>query len=200
MKLYYATTSPYSRKVRIVARECLVSDDIEEVLVNPFEDDARLLAANPAGLVPTLMMDNNTPLIDSPVICHYLISLSKNKTLLPDDNEQYWQVRQLEAQADAILDQALGVVMEKRRETKWQSPIVLARKYEKLERCLSRLPEYTDTPATTLTLGDIAIGCALSYLEFRIPDLNWRAQRPDLDKWQKSLNPRLSFQETRPGD
>ena len=198
MKLYYAPTSPYSRKVRIVARECQMSKNIAEIMVNPFEDDARLLAANPAGLVPTLMTDNDTPLIDSPVICHYLISLRKNTELLPDDHSRYWQVRQREAHADAILDQALGVVMEKRREPARQSPTVLARNYEKLERCLSRLPVQNAENTAPLTLGDIAVGCALAYLDFRIPDLDWRAQRPDLAPYLKSLKTRPSFQETGP--
>ena len=62
MKLIISSTSPYSRKCRVMVREFALGDMIEEVEAHPFDDDPDLLRANPLGRVPCLLMDDGQAL------------------------------------------------------------------------------------------------------------------------------------------
>jgi glutathione S-transferase len=204
MKLFYAAPSPFARKVRIVARERNLMGRMEEISVNLLHDDPRLLAANPGGLVPALILTDGTPLIDSPLIAHYLDTVGTGPHLIPDD-ETRWQVLHHEALADALMDFAVAGVYEKRRTDAPPSQAFIDRKLAKIIRCIASLPDKSASNAETFTLGDIATACALGYLDFRYPDtdwraqrLNWRVQRPDLAEWFATIKTRPAFQETRP--
>jgi glutathione S-transferase len=48
------------------------------------------------------------------------------------------------------------------------------------------------------TLADIAVGCALGYLDFRYPQIDWRADSPNLAKLYDKLAARQSFIDTAP--
>lgn len=203
MKLFYAPPSPYARKARIVARERSLMDRIEEIVVNPFHDDARLQAANPAGLVPALVLDNGQALIDSPLICLYLDDqghgTNAGNRLVPTDGDARWRVLQDQALADAVLDCAVSALYEQRRTDAPSSAAFIARKVDKLKRCL-RGVNAEDRTASQPTLGDITWGCALSYLDFRYPNLNWRSLRPDLASWHAAIEARPAFHVTQPAE
>lgn len=49
-----------------------------------------------------------------------------------------------------------------------------------------------------LSLADIAVGCALGYLDFRFPQIDWRADHPNLAKLMEKLAQRPSFADTVP--
>ena len=49
-----------------------------------------------------------------------------------------------------------------------------------------------------LSLADVAVGCALGYLDFRFPDIDWRAPYPNLAKLHEKLAQRPSFVDTMP--
>lgn len=199
MRLFYASPSPFARKVRIVARERGLMARIEEIAVNPFQDDARLLAVNPAGLVPTLVLDNAQVLIDSPLICQYLDAQAPEPSLIPTDSDARWWVLHEEALADALMDFAVAARYEQRRADTPPSSPFITRKMDKIRRCLARV-DLECRSASAPTLGDISWGCALSYLDFRHPDLDWRAQRPDLAPWHAALRTRPAFQDTQPAE
>lgn len=199
MKLFYAPPSPFARKARIVARERNLMGRMEEIPVNPFQDDPRLLAINPAGLVPALVLDDGSPLIDSPLIAHYLDSVGDGARLIPDGDAR-WRVLHHEALADALMGFAVAAMYEKRRGDAPPSPTFIERKLAKVRRCLAGLPDKADGDAHSLTLGDIATACALSYLDFRYPELDWRGARPDLATWHGTVETRPAFQGTQPAE
>ena len=198
MKLFYAPPSPFARKARIVARERGLMDQIEEIAVAPYQDDARLLAATPAGLVPALTLEDGSTLIDSPLICQHLDAIAPGPMLVPADSPARWKVLNHAALGDAIMDFAVEAVIETRRTETPPSQAFMARKLGKVSRCLAALPVNPgDTP---LTLGDVKIACALAYLDFRLPDLGWRVLRPDLAIWHDVVESRPAFQATQPAE
>jgi len=198
MKLFYASLSPFARKVRIVARELDLMEQIEEIAVNPFQDDPRLLAVNPAGLIPALLLDNGSSLIDSTLICHYLGAAAPERTLIPQSGPARWRELNHHAIANAILDFSVAAVYERRRTDTPVSQTFLKRKFAKIERCIAKLPNPPDTNTNAPTLSTITTSCALSHLDFRHPNLAWRTMRPDLEAWHATIETRAAFQDTKP--
>ncbi len=198
MKLFYAPPSPFARKVRIAARELDLMGATEEIAVNPYQDDPRLIAANPAGLVPAMIAPDGTPLMDSPLIVQYLNDQA-DKSLIPADGAERWAVLNEAAMADAIMDFAVAATYEKRRNDVPPSSAFLTRKLAKIQSSLERLPRKSGI-VETVHLGDIATACALSYLDFRHPDLDWRSIRPDLGDWHAAIETRPAFEATKPLD
>jgi len=198
MKLFYAPSSPFARKARIVARERGLIDRIEEIAVKPYQDDARLLAVSPAGLVPALTLEDGSTLIDSPLICQHLDAIASGPMLVPTESPTHWKVLNHAALGDAIMDFALEAVIETRRTDTLRSEAFIERKLGKVKRCLAALPVNPgDAP---LTLGDVTAACALAYLDFRLAELGWRALRPDLAVWHDAIESRSAFQDTQPAE
>ena len=198
MKLFYAPPSPFARKVRIAARELNLMGQMEEVAVNPFQDDPRLAAANPAGLVPAMIAADGTPLMDSPLITQYL-NEKAGGGLVPENGPERWAILNEAAMADAVMDFAVAATYEKRRNDVPPSSAFLTRKMAKIQSCLERLPQKSGA-GQTVHLGDIAAACALTYLDFRHPDLDWRTLRPDLADWHATIEARSAFAATKPLD
>lgn len=200
MKLFYALASPFARKTRIVARELGLMNDIEEISALPYLDDPALLAVSPTGLVPTMILDGGTVLIDSPLICQHMDAIATSPSLIGDNPAVRMRVLQHEALADAIMDFALSAVIEQRRADGPPSPSFIKRKLKKIDRALTSLPAPSTPAAKGLTVGDIATACALGYLDFRLPDLSWRTSRPDLAAWYAVIETRPNLVDTRPAD
>lgn len=204
MKLYYSNTSPYSRKVRLVTFEKGLSDQIEEVVVNPFEDNPELNAANPLGKIPALLLDDCSALFDSPLLCRYLDSLSTAPRLIPRDSSEKWQVLRWEALADGMTDAAYNIVMERRRPPAQQSPEWLGRWAADIQRVLQVMEGQIGELGADLTLVHLAVGAAIGYLDLRIPETLYEAACPQpaayprLLRWYESFRLRPSMQETEP--
>ncbi len=199
MKLFYSVTSPYARKTRLMAREKGFQDRIEEIPCNPHEKVPGLSEANPLGRVPTLVLDDGSGLYDSPVICQYLDSLSDTPRLIPESEPRRWDTLRWEALADGILDAAYNSVMEGRRPLNEQSQDWIGRWHDEIrtaldamERDLPTLPEYP-------CLSHLALAAALSYLDFRLPDLAWRDGHPAGARWYDNFSRSPSMVETRLG-
>ena len=197
MKLYYANTSPYARKVRMTVIEKGLKDRVEQIFANPFEDSPDLKLTNPLGKVPALITDDGQVIFDSPVICAYLDSQSPDGRLIPDGPER-WQVLTNEALTDGILDAAYAIVMERRRDDKQQSTmwqerwtIAIFRSIEAIENDISRFEG-------GLTIAHIGLGAALGYLQFRLPDLDWQKNCPKTSAWFETFSHRSSMTETDP--
>lgn len=197
MKLYYAETSPYARKVRVTILEKGLQDQVALAHANPFEETAALTAINPLGKVPALALADGASLYDSRVVCRYLNSLAPAPELYPGGADG-WRVARTEAMADGMLDALFALVMERRRPEAQQSPIWAARWMSAFFRACDEALNAPPAPTGPVTMAHIGLGAALGYADFRTPDLDWRDGRPALADWSAAFAERPSMQATRP--
>ena len=202
MKVIGSSTSPFVRKARIALTEKRI--DYEFVLAKPFAPDAQIAQLNPLGKVPVLLIDDGGAIYDSSVIVEYLDTISPVGRLIPEPGRQRIQVKRWEALADGLLDAATLVVLERRRPEQQQSREWIDRHNTKVSDALRAaahdLGERVWCAGDSYTLADIALGCALGYLDFRFPDLGWRTQHPNLVRHAEKLFKRPPFQATAPYD
>ncbi|MEM6861708.1 MAG: glutathione S-transferase N-terminal domain-containing protein [Myxococcota bacterium] len=185
MELLMTPTSPFVRKVRVFARERGLV--LTETPVSPLEDDSRLLEAHPLGRVPCLL-DGLRSIVDSRVIVQHLGQGEDGRRTLED--------RVLEAEADGIMDAGVAIVMERRRPVQTRSEDWIERQTLKIVRSLQTRPIFSvETP---ISVGALAFGCALGYIDFRLPEVLWREQRGELADLFSRLAQRPSFVETMP--
>jgi glutathione S-transferase len=198
MKLRYAATSPYVRKVAICIDELGLADRVDRVETDVWAPDTDIGETNPLGKVPTLTTDEGTVLVDSPLICEYINDLAGG-ALLPSGTAR-WKALRLQALADGIMDAAILRRLESRRPAEQQSADWSARQKRAVDRALDALEAEAGSWGTTVTLGQIAVGCALGYLDFRFGEEDWRPGRPNLAAWYKSFAERPSMQASIPKD
>lgn len=197
MQLIYSATSPYARKVRMLVIEKGLNDRVEVVTANPLQDPPELLAANPLAKVPALIVEPGFTLFDSPLLCAYLDSLREPR-LIPESDHERWQVLRREALADGITDAAVSIVMEGRRIEPQRSPEWLARWRGAILRGVEELEKEAEALTQNFDLGAMASAAALAYLDFRLPDIEWRSQGPKLAAWLEAVRGRESFTATIP--
>ena len=109
--LHSTITSPYARKVWVVAHETGLISQIERIATNPHADEY-LRSDNPLCRVPTLILNDQSALFDSPVICEYLDSLHSGPKLFPAAGNERWAALRLQALGDGMLDASLSRRME----------------------------------------------------------------------------------------
>jgi glutathione S-transferase len=203
MKLIGSTSSPYVRKVRVVMAEKRL--DYQFILENPWSADSRIGESNPLGKVPCLIMEGSEALFDSRVIVEYLDTLSPVGKLIPSLGRERAEVKTWEALADGVLDAAVGARME----ATWADRTDIQRSQAWIDRQLAKVDVSVRAMAKGLgdkafcfgihlSLADIAVGCALGYLDFRFPQIRWRDAHPNLAKLQDKLMARASFSDTVP--
>ena len=182
MKLYHAATSPYVRKVMILLLEA--GRAAEVILVpafgTPVDPGSMPVAQNPLGKVPALERDDGPALYDSRVICRYLDD--RFGSGLYPVGPRLWDTLVLEATGDGILDAALLMVYESRvrPEERQHSPWVEAQ-WAKVARALDALEErWLSHLAGPLCMGQVAVACALGYLDLRHDARGWREGRAGL--------------------
>lgn len=190
-------TSPFARKVRIVARERGLIDRIEEIVADPWADAPLLMATNPVVQVPTLIAEDGLPLTDSPVICEYLDALADGSRLLPVDGAERLRVRRLEVLGDAVMELGVKLVLEGRRPETQRSASWIARCARNLDRALDALEAAAPSPES-LDMGRVSVAAALLWLDFRDVDPGWRRTRPALTDLVRGLEARPSFADTAP--
>ena len=198
MKLFWNPASPYARKVRAVAREKRVDGEIVEVEVNTQADPADLIAANPLGKIPALIGPDGQSFYDSPVICAFLDAYGPGDALIPADGPERWAVLGAEALADGVMDLAFGIVMDGRKPDTERSPTTVARWRSQLDRAIGAMGDTVDSLPGTVGLGHIACVCALDYVDFRLRDTDWRADRAGLVAWHQGIAGRPSLVATAP--
>lgn len=201
MKLIGSNTSPYVRKVRVVMAEKKLDYSFE--LENVWSADTRILQSNPLGKVPCLLMEDGNALYDSRVIAEYLDTLTPVCKLLPPNGRDRADVKVWEALADGVLDAAVLVRLEKTlRPQEQQSPQWIARQLGKVHAGLQvmsdKLGENAFCMGKNYSLADVAVGCALGWLSFRFPDIDWRGAHPNLARLHDKLAERASFKDTVP--
>jgi glutathione S-transferase len=203
MKLIGSTTSPYVRKVRIVMAEKKL--DYQFVLESVWSADTKIAASNPLGKVPCLVMEGAEAVFDSRVIVEYLDTLSPVGKLIPSTGRERAEVKTWEALADGLLDAAILVRLENTFEGRTEgqrSQAWIDRQMDKVHASLKAMAQgLGDKPFCSgihLSLSDIAVGCALGWLSFRFPEIDWRAEHPNLARLMDKLAQRPSFADTAP--
>jgi glutathione S-transferase len=201
MKLIGSLTSPYVRKVRIVFLEKKV--DIDHEIENVWGPDTKIALNNPLGKVPCLLMEDGEAIYDSRVIAEYADTLSPVGKLIPTGSRERATVKTWEALADGIEDASILVRLEATLRTpEQQSSAWTERQMNKIHAGLAQMSKQLGENAwchgNQMTLADIAVGCALGYLAFRLPEIQWQAQYPNLNTLYQKLIQRPSFAETAP--
>lgn len=201
MKLLHSPTSPYARKVRIVAAEKKLELDLE--VADPWNPNPELAKVNPLGKVPALIMDDGTSVFDSRVIVEYLDGLSPVHRLIPEASRDRIAVKRWEAIADGLCDAAILARLESNRPDKNESSTKqIERQRGKIAACIDEmareLGEREFCVGNALSLADIAAGCSLGYLKFRYTDIAWDSTHPNLARLYKKLAARASFKTTDP--
>src|SRR3954465_14309598 len=203
MKLIGAVTSPYVRKVRIVMAEKKL--DYDFVTEDVWSSETTISQSNPLGKVPCLVMEGGEALFDSRVIVEYLDTLSPVGKLIPVVGRERAEVKTWEALADGVLDAAVLARLEGNwggRKKAERSQAWIDRQLAKIDtsvKAMSQgLGEKPFCAGIYLSLADISVGCALGYLDFRFPQIDWRTPYPNLAKLNEKLLARASFTETLP--
>ncbi len=201
MKLYFSGASPYVRKVMIAAIETGLDKKIEQMPTNvvPVKPNAELARDNPLMKVPTLITDGGEALFDSRVICEYLDSLHDGRKLIPASGGDRWRVLRLQALGDGILDAGIITRYEliiRPVEKQWNDWI--AGQTKKITQGLDLAEAESAQLAGPINLGQIAIACAIGWLEFRKPIGDIRGGRPKLFQWYDEFAKRPSMQATAP--
>lgn len=196
MQLFHSPASPFVRKVMTVLHETNQLGDVRviDVTTTPLASDGGLLAANPLGKIPALQRDGAPTLFDSRVICRFLDDRAQ-AGLYPQ--EQLWEVLSYEALADGMMEAAVGMVYEKRfrPEDKVSEPWIDAQ-WAKVAQALDML-EMKDMSGP-VDMGQIAIACALGYLDFRHDARDWRDGHEALATWYDSFAKRPAMLATAP--
>lgn len=198
MKLRYSPTSPYVRKVSVVALETGLDQRIERIPTNVWAPSTDVATDNPLGKVPALITEGGETLFDSPVICEYLDSLHDGLKLFPPPGGARWTALRRQALGDGILDAGVLRRLESGRPENERSSSWIARQTATVRRGLDALEDEAEALGGPITIGHIAIGCALGWLELRFPDDDWRENRPSLARWYETFAQRPSMQETVP--
>ncbi len=203
MKLIGSAASPYVRKVRVVLAEKRL--DYQFVIEDVWAADTTIAEANPLGKVPCLIMEGGDAMFDSRVIVEYIDTLSPVGKLIPQQGRERAEVKTWEALADGVMD--AGVLW--RLEATWsgrgegeRSAAWIERQRAKVEGGIAAMAKgLADKPFCSgihLSLSDIAVGCALGWIGFRFPEIDWRGQHPNLAKLYDKLMLRPSFIDTQP--
>ena len=198
MKLIGSLTSPYVCKVRIVLAEKKL--DYSFVTEDVWSADTKIADSNPLGKVPCLIMEGHEAVFDSRVIVEYLDTLSPVGKLIPTGGRERAAVKTWEALADGVMDAAILARME----TIWPGRTDAQRSQAWIDRQMGKITTSLqamsvglgDKPFCSgmhLSLSDIAVGCALGYLDFRYGQIDWRAAHPNLHKLYDKLSQRQSF-------
>ena len=203
MKLIGAVTSPYVRKVRIVMAEKKL--DYQFVTEDVWAADTSITQSNPLGKVPCLVMEGGEALFDSRVIVEYVDTLSPVGKLIPPTGRERAEVKTWEALADGVLDAAIlarleaswGGRKDSERCTAW-----IDRQLKKIHDSLAAmeraLQDRQYCTSNHMSLADIAVGCALGYLDFRFAHIDWRSEHANLAQLYERLAQRQSFKDSAP--
>ena len=201
IRLIASLTSPYVRKVRIVLAEKRLEYQME--LEDVWAPETRIHDANPLGKVPCLIMEDGGALFDSRVIVEYLDTLTPVSKLIPPNGMQRAEVRTWEALADGVQDAAILVRLEQtQRAPGEQSQKWVDRQLRKVHAGIASmahgLAEKPWCDGHAYSLADIAVGCALGYLDYRFKHIDWRNAHPNLAKHYDKVAARQSFIDTQP--
>ena len=195
MKLYSSPATPFGRKAAMVANEHGIALDIENV--NPFTSE-ELERLNPIKLIPVLVLDDDTVLYDSHVICSHLDEVGGGPTLYPEASRLDWQRRM--TLGTALTETSVQWVFQKRQPADQQSANLKTHYEKRVRRITAALDAEADAlAAAPFRIDHVAAICGIGHLEFRHDD-SWRADCPALTAWYEEMQSRPSVAATQPTD
>jgi glutathione S-transferase len=200
VKLRYSSTSPYVRKVVVVALETGLDGRIERIATSTADPKSGLAEQNPLGKVPAFLTDDGMVLYDSPVICEYLDSLHGGRRVIPAQGAARWAALRQQARADGILDAAILRRQETARPAGEQSKGWIEKQRSVVARAVDALEQEAAGFPPEPTIGTIAVAIALGYLDFRYAAEDWRKTHPRLAAWCDGFARRPSMATTVPKD
>jgi glutathione S-transferase len=203
MRLHWSPRSPFVRKVMIVAHEVGLADRIQRVrtVAAMMKPHSELMIDNPLSKIPTLLLDDGTVLYDSSVICEYFDALHEGPKLFPASFPERMTALRRQALGDGLLDALVLWRGEIMRPAEQQSPPYLQSFAARNEATLASLErEAPELGSSAFSIGHVAIGCALAYLDFRFADRAWRKDHPRLAAWHATFLARPSVRATEPVD
>ena len=196
MKLWYSPASPFVRKVMVFAHETGLADSIELAAGDVWATGSAITKDNPLGKVPALVTPDGV-FAGSYLCCEYLDSLHGGARLIPSDARERWPALQLHAFADGIIEAAVASIVEQlRRPKEFVYQGMVDRQSAKIDRTLDKIASMALIQAPGI--ATITLGCALGYLDYRMPQLGWREGRAALSRWYESFAARKSMQATVP--
>lgn len=200
MKLRYSPTSPYVRKVMVLALETGLEGKLDklETTVAPTKFNADAAKDNPLVKVPALVTDTGEALFDSPVICEYLDSLHGGPKMFPAAGPARWTALRRQALGDGILDAAILVRYETIRPEPYKWSGWIDAQMTKVRGALASFESEADKLGNGIDIGLITLGCALGYLDFRFADEGWAKKHPKLAGWYAGFAARPSMKATVP--
>lgn len=197
MQLFYSPTSPFVRKSIIVAKilGCYERILLLDSAAHPIQRDQNILKNNPLAQVPTLITNEGEALFDSKVICEYLNDLYHGTLFGNDENK--WNILKEHCVADGIMSTTVQLRIETQiRPTAlvWED---LANGYlDKIKTSLHYFEQHDEALLRHLNIAQITLACALAYLDFRFPDVDWRKSSPKLTKWFTQFSQHSFMKET----
>jgi glutathione S-transferase len=201
MKLFYSPNSPYARKARIIVHELNLTARVEDAIVS-LPADAKLRAVNPLGKIPALLLDDNSVIYDSPVICEYLDALGGGKffprATLFREAEGRWRALTLQALGDGLADAVVRRNQELRLPEEKRSAEVIGRQTAAIEAAFAVADRAAAKFPAEPTVGEIAVACAIGYLDLRSPNDGWRDRYKQLARWLEVFSQRPSAIATKP--
>ena len=199
MKLHYSPTSPFARKVRVLAIEANLDNMIEYEVTDVWDEASPFRETNPLSKIPVLVTEDGLELFDSPVICAYLDTRHGGQRFIPVAEPAHWRVLRIEAACDGIMDASFQTVMELRnREAEQQSPYWLERYRSAIEAGIAWLDKNKYEFIESGTYAPICAAVALAYVNFRLPSIEWQKDRKVLSEWFEEFSQRPSMKTTEP--
>lgn len=201
MRLLYAPTSPFARKVRITAHELGLAGDIALVAcpANRLVPSPEILAHNPLSQVPTLVLDDGTAIADSGVICAYLARRAGAESFLPPEGPAYWSMLTAHTIADGLIEAAQIIRFETTlRPAALAWPDWIEAHMAKIRSALAFIEAEMPTLGARVDLATVTYACALGYLDLRLAGFPWREQAPEAARWFAAFAERPSFVESAP--
>ncbi|AMN40637.1 glutathione S-transferase family protein [Rhodoplanes sp. Z2-YC6860] len=197
MKLHWSPRSPFVRKVMIVAHELGLADrlDCVRTVAATTQPHETLMKDNPLSKLPTLVLADGTVIYDSPVICEYFDSLHDGPKLFPATMPERLTVLRWQALGDGMLDFLLLWRNELTRPAQ-SEPHLNSYRIKRGKTLESLEAEAATLERMPYSVGHIAVGVALSYIDFRFEGDPWRQQHPKLASWHKAIAARPSFKLT----
>jgi glutathione S-transferase len=199
MKIYGDIISPFVRMALVTAHECGLGNRVEQIRENvkPTEPNLKVTGLSPLGKIPVLETDHHHPIYDSRVIIEYLAHVAGNKTLIPDDGVKRFRVLTLQALGQGLADVAVAYryeVAARPQGLQWVE--WMARAEERMNSAMDDLEKNWTKDLSDVTAGSIAAAVALSYMDFRLPDMNWRDTRPQIKSFHATFSQRESMIKT----
>lgn len=192
MQLYTSPTTPFGRKIAVLLHEKSLLDRVALVLASgtPLDPGTMPVAHNPLGKIPVLVLDGGTAIYDSRVITRYLDD--HFKLGIYPKGAALWAALTFEAAVDGVIEAAvlMAYEMRLRPDDRQFAPWVEAQ-WAKITRALDM---FESAPLTgDFDMPQIALACALSYIDFRHDARGWRVGRPNLAAWYGSIAQRPSL-------